>query len=65
MTYALNIKTDVGTYMHGYHLGTDLEIARQIAEQVYFKRIPKVGTRITSVAIVGDGEVAMFDGKWN
>lgn len=30
MIYVLSIETDAGTYQHGFHLGTDSEIARPL-----------------------------------
>ncbi len=39
MTYSLSIETvSEGAYQHGYHLGTDLAIAKQCAEDVFNQR---------------------------
>lgn len=64
MTYVLSIETDAGTYVHGYNLGTDLPIARQLAEEIYQKRVPRIGTRIVTVAIVSDDVFEVYDGSW-
>lgn len=65
MTYTLSIETDAGTYQDSFHLGTDLRIAKAFAKEAYSKRIPKIGTRIISVAVKLDGKlVEIFDGEW-
>lgn len=66
MTYVLSIETDIGTYMHPYHLGTDLRVAKSVAEEIFHKRIPTIGLRIVSVALKRDQKLLhIYDGEWN
>jgi hypothetical protein len=57
MTYQMDIETADGIKPHGFHLGTDLKIARQLAVEA-LKR-----TGVISVALRGDKNklVEMFD----
>ena len=48
MTYTMDIETIDGVKPHGFHLGTDIKIARQFA----FEALNRAGT--LSVAIRGD-----------
>ena len=48
MTYTMDIETIDGVKPHGFHLGTDIKIARQIAVEA----LNRAG--VLSVAIRGD-----------
>ena len=48
MTYTMDIETAEGVESHGFHLGTDIKIARQFA----FEALNRAG--VLSVAIRGD-----------
>jgi hypothetical protein len=61
MTYILNITTDVKPYQHDSHLGTDVKIAMSYAEEVFHKRIPKVGTKILCVKMFNDYVTLMYN----
>lgn len=64
-TFTLSIETDAGTYQHGCHLGTIERVARECAEEIFAKRIPKIGTRIVTVALIREGKMFdCFDGRW-
>lgn len=64
-TFTLSIETDRGTYVHGYHLGTDEGIARTFDVEIFAHRFPRQGTYIRTVALMRDGKVFdVFDGKW-
>jgi hypothetical protein len=63
-TFTLSIETDAGTYQHGEHLGTVESIARDVAEEICVKRIPRQGTRIVTVALKQGGRIVdVFDGR--
>ncbi len=51
----MHVETDAGTYVHGFHLGTQEAVARPIAEQFFNHRDPKLGTKVLSVTLVADG----------
>jgi hypothetical protein len=57
MTYQMDIETADGIKPHGFHLGTDLKIARQLAVEA----LNRAG--VISVALRGDKNklVEMFD----
>jgi hypothetical protein len=62
--YCLSIETDAGSYMHGFHLGTDESIARKCAETICLHYTPRMGTRIATVGLVAHGKlVDVFDGS--
>jgi hypothetical protein len=48
MTYQMDIETADGIKPHGFHLGTDLKIARQLAVEALNR------TGVISVALRGD-----------
>lgn len=48
MTYTMDIETAEGVKPHGFHLGTDIKIARQLAVEA----LNRAG--VLSVAIRGD-----------
>jgi hypothetical protein len=63
--FVLSIETDVGTYQHGFHLGTDERWARSFAEDSYLKLQPKIGTVIKTVALMRNKKILdVFDGTW-
>lgn len=65
-TYTLSIETDAGVYQYGCHLGTDLRVARECAEEIFAHRIPKIGTHIRTVALLRRGEKPRYyDGEWS
>lgn len=67
MTYLASVETDAGTYIHGFHLGTDERVARQCVVDV-FRRIPKQGTRVVTVALLDGARniVDVYTGdKWS
>ncbi len=53
--FTASIETDAGTYQHGFHLGTDERVARELIEELCDKRVPKIGTRVVSVALIQNG----------
>ncbi len=57
MTYTMDIETAEGVKPHGFHLGTDIKIARQLAVEA----LNRAG--VISVALRGDKNklVEMFD----
>lgn len=63
--FTLSIETDEGTYVHGFHLGTIVRVAKQVAEDIWAKRIPKQGTCIKTVALMREGKSYVFDGEWS
>ena len=48
MTYTMDIETSEGVKPHGFHLGTDIKIARQLAVEALNR------TGVISVALRGD-----------
>lgn len=61
--YTLSIQTDEGTYTHGFHLGTNLKVAMQCAEEILAKRKPVRGSKILGVTLKREGEIdRYFDG---
>jgi hypothetical protein len=66
--FQLSIETEAGSYVHGFHLGTDERIARHCAEEIFSKRIPKIGKFIRTVALFRNDrsfKTDYFDGKWS
>lgn len=62
--FLLSIETDAGTYIHSAHLGNDEKVARQIAEEILAKRVPKIGKSIKTVALIVNTKVHdVFDGS--
>lgn len=66
--YILSIETSEGhSFKHGYHLGTDLEIAKTIAAERYEGRV-KVGLPTITVAVMlSDRIVDVYygNGEWH
>lgn len=54
-------------FRHGFHLGTDLEVARKIAVEGFAARNKLGGDYVTrSVALIRDEKIVdVFDGKWS
>jgi hypothetical protein len=65
-TFTLSIEETAGnSFLHGFHLGTDERLARQIAEEVFNARV-KYGQPIVTVALIRDRKlVDVFDGTWS
>lgn len=65
-TITMMIETDVETYQHNFHLGTDVKVAKDIAES-YFKNLkPRFGKVIKSIALERDFKVfARYNGQWD
>lgn len=64
--HMLSIQTDAGTYQHHLHQGTMEGTACLIAEEVYHAQCPSQGTRIISVGLMLNSELAdTYDGTWS
>jgi hypothetical protein len=67
--FILSIEPVAGpTYRHGFHLGTDEAVARQIAEETYrsLRRHPGTVCAVRTVALIRDERlVDVFDGRWD
>lgn len=63
--FCLSIEVAAGqAVQHGFHLGTDERLARQIAEEKFHARV-KHGLPVVTVALMRDRKVVdVFDGKW-
>ena len=63
--FILSIETIAGkAFVHGYHLGTDEKLARQIAEERFHSRIAN-NLPVVTVAIMRNYKmVDCFDGHW-
>ena len=63
--FILSIETTAGqTFQHGYHLGTDERLARQIAEEKFHMRVAARIPTVT-VALMRAGKIVdVFDGEW-
>jgi hypothetical protein len=63
--FTLSIEpTDGKSFQHGFHLGTDEHLARQIAEEKFHAR-NKHGMPTVTVALIREGKlVDCYDGKW-
>ena len=64
--YTLSIEpTGKPAFVHGFHLGTDAVVARQIAEEMFHAR-NKAGEHTTTVALIRDRKfVSFYDGEWS
>jgi len=62
--YTLSIETDAGSYQHGFHLGTEWSLAKQIAQEAFEKWVPKIGTHIKTVALKREGKMWVYSGRW-
>lgn len=61
--FALVVQTDDGSYQHGYHLGTDEWVARDLAEEICVLRRPRIGTHTVRVELLEGGRlVDEYDG---
>ena len=65
MPYILSIEpTGELAYVHGYHLGTNLRVARRIAERVFHDR-NRENRPTTSVSLVLNHTIdSTYDGDW-
>jgi len=63
--FCLSIEDVAGhSFQHGFHLGTDEQLARQIAEEKFHARI-KHGLPTVTVALMQRGKlVGCYDGSW-
>jgi len=53
------------TFRHGFHLGTDLRLAKQIAVEKFNARNKIAGLETRTVALIRDGEIVdVFDSVW-
>jgi hypothetical protein len=73
--FTLSVETNAGTFQHGFHLGTDERLARELVEGyfrnvdaaalAYIGRAPKGATHVVTVALKRDGYLFdVFDGAW-
>jgi hypothetical protein len=64
--FTLSIEpTGKPAFVHGFHLGTDASMARQIAEEMFHGR-NKAGEHTTTVALIRDHKfVGFYDGTWS
>ena len=65
-TITLSIEPMEGkSYQHGYHLGTQLELAKQIAVD-RFNVLNKSGNPTRTVALIRGGKIVdCYDGRWS
>jgi hypothetical protein len=63
--FILSIETEAGkSHVHGFHLGTDEHLARQIAEEKFHARV-QYGLPVVTVALVRNGKmVDCYGGEW-
>ena len=63
-TITLSIETEAGkSFQHGFHLGTQLPLAKQIAEEKFHARA-KHGLPVYTVALIqGRKMLGCYDGK--
>ena len=63
--FTLSIEDTEGhSFQHGFHLGTDEKLARQIAEEKYHARV-KHGLPVITVALMRQGKmVDCYGGYW-
>jgi hypothetical protein len=63
--FILSIETTSGqSQMHGFHLGTDERLARQIAEEKFHARVA-YGLPVVTVALFRNGKmVDCYGGRW-
>lgn len=64
-TIQLSIEPTEGkAFLHGFHLGTDLRLAKQIAEEKFHAR-NDYGMWTRTVALILKGKIiACYDGSW-
>ena len=64
-TFTMSVETDAGTYVHGFHFGTEEKIARQLVEGYFPTFRPKIGTRVITLALMRNGKLFdCYDGQW-
>jgi hypothetical protein len=65
MPYVLSIEVKEGeTVQHGFHLGTQLPLARQIAVEMFHARANN-GLPVVTVALMQNGKVVdVYSGKY-
>ncbi len=64
--FTLSIEATEGqSFQHGFHLGTDERLARQIAEEKFNARVG-AGMPTVTVALMRAGKIIdVFDGNWS
>ena len=60
MEYLLTIITDEISYQHECHLGTDLKVAMDCAEEICNKRIPRFGRKIIFVKLYNEYSIFAY-----
>jgi hypothetical protein len=65
-TIILSIEDKPGhSYMHGFHLGTDLRLARQITEEMFHARVKNEMPVVTMAIFAGNKMLDCYMGdKW-
>lgn len=65
MPYVLSIEPiDGETFKHGFHLGTDLDIAKKFAAEMFHAR-NREGWHTRTVALLSDNKIVdVYDGTW-
>lgn len=65
--FVMSVETDAGTYQYGFHLGTIESVARSMVEDRYLLLVPKIGTRVITIALMRDHKVFdVYDGsRWS
>lgn len=67
MPYVLSIEDTEGhSFQHGFHLGTDLPIAKTIAEKRFHGRV-KAGLPVVTVGLLKDGKLVdcYYGDRWH
>jgi hypothetical protein len=66
MPYVLSIEPVAGkAFQHGFHLGTDLALAKTLAAEMFVGR-NNYGMPTRTVALKRDGRIVdVFDGRWS
>ena len=64
-TFVLSIEDFAGhSFQHGFHLGTDEKLARQIAEEKFHARVANNMPVVTVALFLGNKMFDCFDGRW-
>jgi hypothetical protein len=65
ITYTMSIEAEEGkAWQHGFHLGTEEALARQIVEEKFQARV-KHDLPVVTIALLRDRKVVdVFDGRW-
>lgn len=68
MTYTLTIEPVEGkTYQYGFHLGTDIDLARSLIEEKFnAANTHPNGSRVRTMALWQGGRIVdVYDGQWS